>query len=263
MSLQDHFDLVILDWAGTMVDFGCQAPVRALIEAFRQEGVLVDAAAARRDMGKSKSDHVRAMLSQPAIADGWRARHGRAAGERDIETLMARLGPVMREQAAAAATLIPGARQMFDQLRSRGIKVASSTGYTREMMAPVLARAAEQGYVPQHVVCAGETPAGRPAPLMIYKACAELGVWPVSRVVKVDDAEVGIAEGKAAGAFTVGVAATGNMLGLALEDLNALAATERAERIESARQQLRAAGADLVIESVADLISALDRRFQT
>jgi phosphonoacetaldehyde hydrolase len=169
----------------------------------------------------------------------------------------------MREQAAAAATLIPGARQMFDQLRSRGIKVASSTGYTREMMAPVLARAAEQGYVPQHVVCAGETPAGRPAPLMIYKACAELGVWPVSRVVKVDDAEVGIAEGKAAGAFTVGVAATGNMLGLALEDLNALAATERAERIESARQQLRAAGADLVIESVADLISALDRRFQT
>jgi phosphonoacetaldehyde hydrolase len=263
MRLQDQFDLVILDWAGTMVDFGCQAPVKALIEAFGQEGVEVDAVAARRDMGKSKSDHVRGMLSDPAVAAAWRAARGREADERDVAMLMVRLGPLMREQAAAAAMLIPGAREMFDQLRARGVKVASSTGYTREMMAPVLARAAQQGYVPQHVVCAGETPAGRPAPLMIYKACAELGVWPVSRVVKVDDAEVGIAEGKAAGAFTVGVAATGNMLGLALEDLNALAATERAERIESARQQLRAAGADLVIESVADLISALDRRFQT
>jgi phosphonoacetaldehyde hydrolase len=34
MSLKSRFDLVILDWAGTMIDFGCEAPVRALIEAF-------------------------------------------------------------------------------------------------------------------------------------------------------------------------------------------------------------------------------------
>ena len=27
MSLKDHFDLVILDWGGTMIDFGCEAPV--------------------------------------------------------------------------------------------------------------------------------------------------------------------------------------------------------------------------------------------
>ena len=259
MSLKEHFDLVVLDWAGTMVDFGCQAPVTALIEAFRQEGVAVDVVVARRDMGKSKGDHVRAMLSYPVVADAWRARHGRGPDERDVEALMVRLGPLMREQAAAAATLIPGAREMFEQLRARGIKVASSTGYTREMMAPVLARAAEQGYVPQHVVCAGETPAGRPAPLMIYKACAELGVWPLSRVVKVDDAEVGIAEGKAAGVFTVGVAASGNSVGLSLGALNALSAPERAARIEAARQLLRAAGADLVIDSVAELIPALER----
>jgi len=64
-----------------------------------------------------------------------------------------------------------------------------------------------------------KTPAGRPAPLMIYKACAELGVWPLSRVVKVDDAEAGVAEGKAAGAFTVGVAASGNAVGLSLRRL--------------------------------------------
>jgi beta-phosphoglucomutase-like phosphatase (HAD superfamily) len=88
----------------------------------------------------------------------------------------------MREHAARASTLIPGARETFDRLRKAGLRVASSTGYTREMMQPVLARAAEQGYLPEHVVCSGETPAGRPSPLMIYKACAELGVWPLSRV---------------------------------------------------------------------------------
>ena len=262
MSLNDRFDLVILDWAGTMVDFGCQAPVKALTEAFRQEGVVIEVGAARRDMGKAKGDHVRGMLTDPVIADAWRAHHGRTADERDIDALMARLGPLMREYAAAAATLIPGARETFEQLRARGLKVASSTGYTREMMAPVLARAAQQGYVPQHVVCAGETPAGRPAPLMIYKACAELGVWPLSRVVKVDDAEVGIVEGKAAGAFTVGVA-SGNCVGLPFEALQALPTPARVSLLDAARRELLDAGADLVIDFISELVPALERVSQS
>ena len=62
MSLKEHFDLVIFDWAGTMVDFGCEAPVRALIEAFAAEGVRIDAAAARQDMGKAKRDHVHGLM---------------------------------------------------------------------------------------------------------------------------------------------------------------------------------------------------------
>jgi phosphonoacetaldehyde hydrolase len=239
MSLKDRFDLVIFDWAGTMVDFGCEAPVKALIEAFGDEGVAIDEAAARRDMGVAKRDHVTGLLTIPRVADAWRSRHGRDAVADDIERIM-----------------IPGARDAFDALRTAGIRVGSSTGYTREMMAPVLAKAAAQGYAPEHVVCSGETPAGRPSPLMIYKACVDLGIWPLSRVVKVDDAEAGIAEGKAAGAFTVGVA-SGNTLGLSLEAFQALPASARAEKLLAARKALRDAGADLVLDSVASLITGL------
>lgn len=261
MSLRDRFDLVIFDWGGTMVDFGCEAPVKALIEAFGSLGIALDVAVARRDMGKAKVDHVRALLQDPGVRAAWSARHGRAPDERDVERVMKRLGPLIREHTGRASALIPGARATFDQLRSAGFRVASSTGYTREMMQPVLARAAEQGYVPEHLVCSGETPVGRPSPLMIYKACAELGVWPLSRVVKVDDTEAGIAEGKAAGAFTVGVA-SGNALGLSLEDFRALSAAERSARLEGARAVLRAAGADLAIDSVADLVEGLERATQ-
>jgi len=260
MSLKDHFDLVIFDWAGTMVDFGCEAPVKALIEAFESEGVRIDEATARRDMGKAKVDHVRALLALPSVASAWRAGHGSPSGPADVDRLMARLGPLMRDHAARASVLIPGARETFEQLCAAGIRVASSTGYTREMMEPVLARAAAQGYRPEHLVCSGETPAGRPSPLMIYKACAELGVWPLSRVVKVDDAEAGIAEGKAAGAFTVGVA-SGNAVGLSLQAFLELSPGERGRRVAAAGEALRAAGADLVIDSVADLVPALERRF--
>jgi phosphonoacetaldehyde hydrolase len=257
MAIRDRFDLVILDWAGTMVDFGCQAPVIALKEAFARRGVALSEALARRDMGKAKEDHVRALLQDPALANSWKEARGVAPAGTDVAALMIDLGPLMRDQAARAARLIDGARSVVEALRAAGVKVASSTGYTRDMMAPVLSEAAAQGYVPDHLVCSGETPAGRPSPLMIYKACAELGVWPLSRVVKVDDTESGVAEGRAAGCFTVGVAASGNGVGLSAEALAALPAADREARIEATKKSLLAAGADIVIGSVAELIRVL------
>ena len=259
MSLASRFDLVIFDWAGTMVDHGCRAPVLALLDAFGRRGVKITESEARRDMGKSKADHVRALLDDPRIAAAWTAATGAAPTAADCEALIVDLGPLMRDQAAVVATLIDGARATVDALRAAGLKIGSSTGSTREMMEPVLASAAAQGYVPDHILCSGDTPHGRPSPLMIYKACAELGVWPLSRVVKVDDAEAGVAEGRAAGCFTVGLAASGNGVGLSAEELAALPAADRTERIARARTALYAAGADVVIDSVAYLIGALEK----
>ena len=259
MSLAKHFDLVIFDWAGTMVDFGCRAPVNALIEAFTRHGVTLTEEEVRRDMGKAKADHVRALLEDERIADAWRLANGRSPTAHDRNTLIAELGPLMRAQAAHAATLIDGARAAIDSLRAAGLKIASSTGYTRDMMEPVLKSAATQGYVPDHVVCSGETPHGRPSPLMIFKACADLGVWPLSRVVKVDDAVAGVAEGKAAGCLTVGVAASGNGVGLSAAALASLPAEERDSRIAAARKVLYGAGADIVVDSVATLVPALEQ----
>jgi len=259
MNLSDRFDLVIFDWAGTMVDHGCGAPVHALLEAFRRHGVALTEVDARRDMGKAKKDHVRALLDDPQIAAAWAKASGHAPTSADCEAVITALGPLMRDQAALAAGLIDGARATVDTLRAAGLKIASSTGYTREMMEPVLRRAAEQGYAPDHLVCSGETLFGRPSPLMIYKACVDLAVWPLSRVVKVDDAEAGVAEGRAAGCYTVGVAASGNGVGLSAAALAALSPAERSARIAASGAALRAAGADLVIDSVADLVPALAR----
>jgi phosphonoacetaldehyde hydrolase len=69
---------------------------------------------------------------------------------------------------------------------------------------------------------------------------------------------VGIAEGKAAGAWTVGLSASGNGVGLDYDDLRALPADERERRIEISEAALREAGADYVIDSVADLWPVLE-----
>jgi len=70
------FDLVIFDWAGTVVDFGCQAPVTALVAAFAAAGVTLSESTARADMGMAKSDHVRAILARPEVIAAWKQAHG-------------------------------------------------------------------------------------------------------------------------------------------------------------------------------------------
>ena len=84
MPIRNRFDLVVLDWAGTVVDFGCQAPMNALREAFARHGVRISDAQARRDMGKAKEDHVRAMLANPEVANAWLAAGGAPPGEAEI-----------------------------------------------------------------------------------------------------------------------------------------------------------------------------------
>jgi phosphonoacetaldehyde hydrolase len=242
---------VIFDWAGTMIDFGCMAPVDALRGVFAEEGLALSIAEARRDMGKAKRDHLQALLADPGVTARWLATKGAPVADADIERLYRRLEPAMKGAAEKAALLIPGAAQTVAALRARGVRIGSGTGYTREMMANILPRAAEQGYAPDVVICAGETPSGRPSPLMAWQALIALDAWPAHACIKVDDSAVGIEEGRLAGCWTVGLSASGNGVGLGPEQFAALAPEERREKLAAAERELQAAGADFVIEDIS------------
>jgi len=244
---------VVLDWAGTMIDHGSRAPLVALRAVFADAGVPLSEAEARADMGRAKRDHIRAILAMPRIAAQWGAVHGAVPAEGDVTALHDAVEPMMQGAAKQCATLIPGAAALVERLRAAGIRIGSCTGYTRPMMIDILPLAAAQGYAPDVVICSGETLAGRPSPLMLWQAMVDLGVWPAAACVKVDDATVGIGEGRAAGTWTVGVAASGNGVGLDHEALVALAPDERERRVADAAAALREAGADYVVDSVADL----------
>jgi len=249
---------VIFDWAGTMVDFGCMAPVQALIDAFAAHGVAVTAAQARRDMGRAKRDHVAAILEDPAVAAAWAEARGAPPTTADADRIYWALEPLIEAAATRCADLIPGAATVAAHLEGLGVKVGSGTGYTRQMMSGILPRAAAQGYTPKVVVCAGETPSGRPAPLMTWQALIALDAWPASACVKVDDAMVGIEEGRSAGCWTVGLAASGNGVGLTLQEYEGLAEPERRARVAASGEQLTASGADYVIDTVAALPPILE-----
>ncbi|GAB4521586.1 MAG: phosphonoacetaldehyde hydrolase [Roseibium sp.] len=253
------FKAVVFDWAGTMIDFGSFAPMGVFVKAFATFGITATIDQARRPMGKPKWDHIRAMMDDPEIAAQWTAKHGRAPTDADVDSVYKVFVPMNEEVVADFADLVPGAAEAVEALRDRGLKIGSTTGYTRSIMERVLPRAAEQGYAPDNLVCADDLPEGRPGPLGMYKCFIDLVVYPPSAVIKVDDTEPGIAEGVAAGCVTVGLALSGNYAGKTPDELAAMPETDVDALRRHATAKLKEAGADHVIDTVADLPALIEK----
>lgn len=256
---------VVFDWAGTVVDYGSLAPMGVFVEAFAEFGVAITIEEARGPMGMAKRPHIATLMRLPRIAQAWKDKHGHEPAEADIDRVYAVFVPKNVAVAAKYADLIPGVAETARALRAAGIRIGSTTGYTREIMANILPVAKAQGFDPDSLVCTGDTPDGRPSPYMLWRSLTEIGVYPASHCVKVDDTEVGIAEGINAGAWTVGVAISGNVFGLSLADTKALGKDEFAAKRAAATKKLKDAGAHYVIDSAADLmpvIAEIDSRLR-
>ena len=249
---------IILDWAGTVVDHGSRAPMGAFVKAFAHFGVTISIADARGPMGMAKRDHIRMVGTSPAVAAAWRAKHGRDFDDAAIDAIFDVFEPMNIAAVEAHSALIPGARDALDWCKARGIRIGSTTGYTRPIMERLMPLAAAQGFVPEVTICAGDLAAGRPAPLQIWSALAQMGIWPASSVIKLDDTAPGIGEARAAGCWAVGVALTGNNPGLSAEELAGLAPAERDALRRAASEPLLRAGAHLVIETIAELPTLID-----
>jgi phosphonoacetaldehyde hydrolase len=254
-----RFKAVVFDWAGTMIDFGCFAPMGVFVEAFSRFGVPATIEDARKPMGLPKRSHIAAMLAAPHIAAAWEKAQGSAPDEAAIDRVYEVFVPLNEEVVASYSDLIPGAAEVAADIRRRGMKIGSTTGYTRSIMQRVLPIAAQQGYEPDNLVCADDLPLGRPTPIGMYKCFLDLMVYPASAVIKVDDTEPGIAEGVAAGCVTVGLLLSGNEAGLTLAEVSALGEAEKDAIRERVGAKLKAAGADHLIDTVADFPALIDR----
>lgn len=248
----------IFDWAGTTIDFGSLAPIKAFCALFEANQVAITLEEARAPMGSEKREHIRQILAMPRVKAAWVATHGQEASEADIDRLYDDFVPMQIETIAERATLIPGALSAFEYLEERGIKIGANTGYAEEMIVDLLPKAAEQGYQPMSNVCAPQVPKGRPYPHMTLQNMLDLEIEAVQSVIKVDDTLVGIEEGLNAGCWTVGVAVSGNEVGLDLDQWDALSEEEQAVLREKAYSRFRACGAHYVIDSIADLPEVIE-----
>lgn len=261
-----HIRAIMLDWAGTTVDHGSMAPILALQTLFARHGIALSTEDARRDMGLLKRDHIQAILALPNIRAEWNSITGREPREPEVLSLFEEFGPLQMKIIVQHSQLIPGVAQVVKDWQSRGIRIGSTTGYTRQMLAPVLTQAAQQGFQPDASVCPDEVGAGRPAPWMLMKNAQLLDAYPPIACVKIGDTVVDIEEGRNAGMWTIGITRTGNLVGLDREQWAELPKSTKEARLIRAQETLLEAGADYVAEDLAScnqVLATIDKRLRS
>jgi len=249
---------VILDWAGTTMDFGCMAPAVVFCQVFEKAGVPISMEEARIPMGAHKKVHIGLICEIPGVRRRWVEKHGSAPGEKDVSRMFEDFVPMQEACLSEYSTLIPGTLEVIAECRRRGCKIGSTSGYLPGMLAINQADAKKQGYVPDATFGAGDVPRGRPYPHMVLRNMLELDISPVQSVVKIDDTLTGIEEGLNAGAWAVGLAISGNEVGVQLDEWDALPAAAQQKHRERIYPAMYQRGAHYVIDSIADLAPCLD-----
>lgn len=249
---------LVLDWAGTTVDFGSLAPARTIQRVFESVGISLSEDEVRRDMGLAKKEHIARILSMPRVREAWRAVRGSLPAPDEVDILYQMFVPMQLSCLAEYSTLIPGVVESVQRFRKRGLKIGSTTGYTRAMLDVLVETSAKAGYKPDCCLSPEDVGSARPGPFMLYENAVRLQVYPMACIAKVGDTPADIYEGLNAGAWSIGVAATGNAIGLSYAEFQALLAKERDSRVLNARAELQRVGAHYVVDTLAELDPVLD-----
>lgn len=246
-------ECVIMDWAGTAIDYGCFAPVAAFLKAFEEIGIRITAEQARGPMGMAKIDHIRELFKMDGVSNVFKEIYGRPWNEIDVIEMNRNFEKYLFASLSNYTDPIPGVINTVNQLRESGIKIGSTTGYTAAMMEVVAPEASQKGYTPDYCVTPDGLPGGRPYPYMVYKNMIALAVPSTDLIVKYGDTIADIREGVNAGVWTVGVILGSNEMGLTLQEAAALEPDVLTMRKKDVRQRMINAGAHFVVETIEEL----------
>lgn len=249
---------VIFDWAGTTMDYGCFSPVGAFIDAFKSEGIEITVDEAREPMGLLKIDHTRALLNMDSVKHRFFKVYNRHCNEDDVNRLYKKFEGILFKSLKDYAILNPHVKEVVSDLKDRGIKIGSTTGYTREMMEMIIPETTKNGYEPDFCIASDELGYGRPYPYMIYENAKALNIYPQNTLIKVGDTVVDMKEGKNAGCFAVGLVLGSSELGLTHEEVTNMDKDLLEIKKQEVRKRLYNAGADYVIDDMSELLGVIE-----
>lgn len=251
-------EAVILDWAGTTIDFGSFAPVQAFIEAFKQHGVTPTVDEVRAPMGMLKWNHIYTMMQMPRISSEWENVHNAPWTKEDVDAVYAASEASLLSILHHFTSPKPYVSDAVKALRDRGIKIGSTTGYTDEMMAIVVPEAKAKGYSPDYWCTPNAVNnMGRPYPYMVFKNLEALKVIDISGVIKLGDTEADIKEGNNAGLISVGIIEGSSVMALSEEEYHALSDAQKAAEARRVQKIYQNCGADFVINNMSELMTLI------
>ncbi len=251
---------VILDWSGTTADKYVIAPAVVFVNVFENHGVPITMKEARLPMGLRKDLHIKAILEIPDVKRRWIEKYSRTPSQNDVDNMFKDFVPMQLGCLRKYTGLLPETVDTVNKLRDMfGIKIGSTTGFTKKMVDVLLEEASNQGYKPDVSVAGDEVIHGaRPKPFMVYRNMDLMDVHPIQAVVKVDDTVTGCQEGTEAGCWSVGIARWSNYMEVdSLEHAERLTEEDIAYKLARSREILEKSGAHYVIDRLDELLDVV------
>jgi phosphonoacetaldehyde hydrolase len=256
--MTDQVKAIIVDWAGTTVDFGCIGPAKAFVQVFRKHGIELSLEDVRRPMGLAKRDHLKTILEYPQVALKWESIYKRKATGGDIDFIYQDLESAMAIVSAEFARPINGTLELLDEMHRLGIKVGSTTGYMEPIMRNLIPAAAKFGFIPDCIVNSSDVHSGRPQPWMCYLNAQRMNIYPMQTMIKIGDTIADLEEGLNAGMWTICLTLSGNEIGLSQEEVESSSATEIKQKVNAAKIRFLNAGAHYTAEGIWECLPIID-----
>ena len=253
-----HLEGIILDWAGTILDYGCLAPTNHFKEVFRNSGVNISEEEARSSVGSLKKDHLEHIFKIPRVHDEWLRIHGKEANQHDIDFMYSQFEHSLAKSLMERSTPIEGAKEFIDEIKAAGLKIGSSTGYPKEMLECIVEYAKKSGieldaWVSPDMVSDYD----RPYPFMIFKNMELLGLEDVRRVVKVGDTCADIKEAHNAGMIAIAKLDGSAELGFSEKSYGLADSWQKEEAYTRARDVFESCYADYIVKDFKELLDVL------
>lgn len=257
--MNKQIEAIVFDWAGTTVDFGCQAPMNVFIQVFKEKEIVVSIEEVREPMGVNKWDHILELCQLESVKVQWEAKYGKYPEKEEIDELYGRFEPILFANLRSFAKPIDGVIEVVKKLRNQGIKIGSTSGYTKEMLDIVAEEAATHGYKPDIRITSEKVGKGRPFPYMCYENAIQLDINGMHKMIKVGDTLSDIDEGIQAGMWSVGVILGSSLLGFSEEEMNHIEQDTLLKRMDEAKTKFYEAGAHFVIRSIKELPELIEK----
>jgi phosphonoacetaldehyde hydrolase len=267
----------IFDLGGTIVDCYSITPLKSLIETFKHHDININNDLIFKDIGIDKKIRIANILEDKYVYRNWFQKYKRSPDYNDVLKLHETFKIIQTEK-SKNIDIIPETYSTFEYLKKKDIKIGCTTGFDKNN-ANIIGRVLNNNICKvDNIVSSTCVEKNRPHSdmihknmihknmihknmihknmihkNMIHKNMINLGVLDPRTIIKIDDTNIGITEGKNAGLWTVGVARWSTYMNVLPQNINNMNDVVIRERLESSKEKLKLSDPDFIIETLDEL----------
>lgn len=252
----------IFDLGGTIVDKYSLTPFLSFKDAFMKLNINVSDNLIYKDMGKDKKEHIQLILEDSNIQQQWKLINNSSPNKYDINHIY-NLFNQEQYKNSKYIDIIPETYDCINYLKNNNIKTGCTTGFNKENMNNIkdllkLNNINLDSYVSSTCVKKQDgTFFTRPSPGMVNQNLKNLNLTSTKNIIKIDDTNIGIQEGKISGCITVGVTRWSTYMKVTPSILRNINNDILNTRIKDSRNILRESNPDYLIDSLDQLPSVI------